>query len=148
MGCIDDSLIERRKHLMACFDHDLGQDDIFAFAQHEKLDSVNEQRLNESLSEAVHGGAKGLMLKDLFVPYRPDSRSNDWLKLKKDYIDSGFCDSFDAVVVGIKYGRGKREKTIGAVLLAVRAEEIAKSKVERAQDDKLRLQTFCWVGTG
>merc|ERR1712008_208757 len=24
----------------------------------------------------------------------------------------------------------------------------AKSNVERAQDDKLRLQTFCWVGTG
>merc|ERR1719433_833789 len=43
VDCLGDSLLVRRKHLTACFDRDLGRDDLFAFARHEALDGRDRQ---------------------------------------------------------------------------------------------------------
>ncbi|KXS11631.1 ATP-dependent DNA ligase [Gonapodya prolifera JEL478] len=82
------------------------------------------------LSDALAGGAEGLMLKLLDEPpeekkaergallatYEPDKRCNSWLKVKKDYSDS--FRTFDLVVIGAWWGNGRKAGWYSPFLLA------------------------------
>lgn len=62
------------------------------------------------------------MLKTRDGHYQPGTRSNDWLKMKKDYVQ-GMQDSLDLVVIGAWHGNGRKvgwyrcatRRTLGAV---------------------------------
>lgn len=60
---------------------------------------------------------EGLIIKSVGGLYLPDKRSDDWLKLKKDYLNN-VGDSLDLVIVGGAMGKGKRTGTIGSYLAA------------------------------
>ena len=106
------------------------------YAKHINSQSVEE--IEEFLEESVRGSCEGLMVKTLIdnSTYQPSKRSLNWLKLKKDYIDTQLGDSFDLVVVGAKYGIGKRTGVYGAFLLA------------SYDEDTDNYKTVCKIGTG
>ena len=107
---------ERREFLHSNFNETANS---FMFAKFKNAEgdfAVIEEFLNESVKDSC----EGLMIKTLDVNacYEPSKRSLNWLKLKKDYIDTGFGDSLDLVIVGADFGKGKRTGIFGSFLLA------------------------------
>jgi DNA ligase-1 len=87
--------------------------------------------------EAINHGSEGLIIKSTSQDsiYRAGARSWLWVKLKESY-QAQAVGPVDLVVVGAFWGRGRRAKTYGALLAAVRDEEGGEFK------------TVCKVGTG
>lgn len=102
-------------------------------AQEHSTASEVETLFRESLE---HGG-EGLIVKSTASDsiYRAGARSWLWVKLKESY-QAQAIGPVDLVVVGAFWGRGRRAKTYGALLAAVRDEETGEFK------------TVCKVGTG
>ncbi|WP_353115381.1 non-homologous end-joining DNA ligase [Microbacterium sp.] len=68
--------------------------------------------VDAALAASREHGLEGVMAKRPESPYRPGARSSDWLKLKLTRMQ-------EAVIVGIRPGKGDRAGTIGSLLLAV-----------------------------
>ena len=89
-------------------------------------DTSSFEDLEAFLEESIKDRCEGLMVKTLNFnsTYEPSKRSFNWLKLKKDYLNTGMSDSVDLAVVGADYGRGLRTGWYGSYLLACYNEEI------------------------
>lgn len=107
-----DSLKTRRDILFKSFEKHLSTS--FQFSVH--FDSKEEDKIQEFLTQSISSSCEGIMIKDLESTYEPSKRSNNWLKLKKDYMD-GVGDSMDLVVLGAYHGKGKRTGGYGGFLL-------------------------------
>jgi DNA ligase-1 len=106
---------QRRDLMYQAFEEVDGE---FAFAKYGNSQNVDEIQL--LLEESIKASCEGLMVKMLDgveSHYEPSRRSQNWLKVKKDYL-AGAGDSLDLVVLGAYYGRGKRTNWFGAFLLA------------------------------
>lgn len=97
----------------------------------------SEEEGEDFFSSAVAARCEGIMAKSIAGDsvYRAGSRGFLWIKYKKDY-QQALTDSFDLVVVGAFYGRGKRAGRYGALLMAA------------YDQDEDRFKTVCKLGTG
>lgn len=105
----------RREALHSAFTEVEGE---FTFAKYGNTNELDE--IQVLLDDSVKASCEGLMVKMLDgveSHYEPSRRSQNWLKVKKDYL-SGVGDSLDLVVLGAYFGRGKRTSVYGAFLLA------------------------------
>ncbi len=93
--------------------------------------------INSMFRESIDHGGEGLIVKSTSSDsiYRAGARSWLWVKLKESY-QAQAIGPIDLVVVGAFWGRGRRAKTYGALLAAVRDEESGEFK------------TVCKVGSG
>lgn len=68
--------------------------------------------VDAALAASDEFGLEGVVVKDPASRYRAGQRSPSWLKLKNTRMQ-------EAVIVGIRPGKGEREGTLGSLLLAV-----------------------------
>ncbi|KAL6530519.1 tRNA ligase [Orobanche minor] len=129
---LQDQLNIRREKLYKSFEEEPG---FFQFAT--AISSNDPEEIQGFLQASVNSGSEGLIIKTLNreATYEPSKRSNNWLKLKKDYMES-IGDSFDLVPIGAFHGRGKRIGVYGAFLLAC------------YDNNKDEFQSICKIGTG
>ncbi|OAL50453.1 ATP-dependent DNA ligase [Pyrenochaeta sp. DS3sAY3a] len=130
---VNKSFRDRRVHLNEAFIPVEGE---FAFAKFN--DSKEIEEIQTTLEDSIKEGCEGLMVKMLDGPessYEPSKRSQNWLKVKKDYL-SGVGDSLDLVVLGAYFGKGKRTNWYGAFLLAC------------YNPKTQNYETVCNIGTG
>lgn len=117
------SLDERRKVLFANFQEIPTK---FAYVQYQDVASFED--VETLLYESIKVGCEGLMVKTLHTraQYEPNSRTFNWLKLKKDYMDdTSLGDSVDVVPIGAYYGTGKRTGVYGSYILAIYNQDTA-----------------------
>ncbi|CAH9072825.1 unnamed protein product [Cuscuta europaea] len=129
---IQEQLNVRREHLYNSFEEEPAY---FQFATN--IASNDLEEITQFLEASVNGSCEGLIIKTLTrdATYEPSKRSNNWLKLKKDYMES-IGDSLDLVPIGAFHGRGKRTGVYGAFLLAC------------YDSNNEEFQSICKIGTG
>jgi DNA ligase-4 len=97
------------------------------------------------LRKVVAEASEGLVLKNPRSRYQLNSRNNDWIKVKPEYM-SEFGESLDCVVIGGYYGSGRRGGTLSSFLCGVRvSENFVKSGAAASREKCL---SFCKVGGG
>jgi DNA ligase-1 len=73
------------------------------FASHVECSSLED--IESHFKSAIINNCEGEMIKSSESVYKPSYRTNTWIKLKKDYLDS-MGDTLDLVVMGAYYGKG------------------------------------------
>ncbi|XVF05754.1 hypothetical protein REPUB_Repub05bG0199500 [Reevesia pubescens] len=129
---LQEQLKVRKERLYDSFEEEAG---FFQFAT--ALTSNDLEEIQAFLNSAVSSSCEGLIIKtlDRDATYEPSKRSLNWLKLKKDYMES-IGDTLDLVPIAAFHGRGKRTGFYGAFLLAC------------YDDSNEEYQSICKIGTG
>jgi DNA ligase-1 len=97
--------------------------------------SKNADEMEKFMTEAISEGCEGLIVKDTKSIYRAGAREFSWIKLKREYM-SQVAETFDLVIVGAFYGKGRRGGKYGAFLLSAYNKETDVFK------------SICKIGTG
>jgi len=97
----------------------------------------NLEEIEDFFNEALEKKLEGVVIKsmDNSSVYEAGKRSWFWLKWKEEYAE-GMRETFDLVIIGKYYGRGRRKGSFGALLCAALNEE------------EQLFETFTKVGTG
>ena len=101
----------------------------------DKLYTNDVDEINDFFHEMLDAGYEGIIIKSMDGLYQAGTRGWNWIKWKKDYVKD-MVDTFDLIVIGAFYGRGRRKGTYGALLCAV------------YDDINDQFLSFCKLGTG
>ena len=71
------------------------------------MDADSLETIYEEFNKSVINNEEGIIVKQYNSLYKPGERSNNWIKLKGEYIDN-LGDSLDLLIIGGYYGEGKR----------------------------------------
>ncbi|WDK15207.1 DNA ligase I [Colletotrichum graminicola] len=89
---------------------------------HEYEVATSPDAIEPLLRKVVAEASEGLVLKNPRSMYRLNSRNDDWLKVKPEYM-SEFGESLDCVVIGGYYGSGRRGGALSSFLCGLRVSE-------------------------
>ncbi len=78
--------------------------------------------IEPALRKVVSEASEGLVLKNPRSIYRLNSRNDDWMKVKPEYMTE-FGESLDCVVIGGYYGSGHRGGRLSSFLCGLRVDE-------------------------
>ncbi|OPY51194.1 MAG: DNA ligase [Methanosaeta sp. PtaU1.Bin055] len=118
---IDEPLRERRRLL-----EEVADSEILA----SQTVTSDPEKVAEIYEEAIGAGHEGVMLKSPESPYAPGKRGKNWLKIKP------VMETLDLVVIGARWGEGRRASFFGSYRLA------------SPDPDTGRLEDVGWVATG
>ena len=119
------ALRERRNALEAAVQNVHRRIELHQYTQTEKADDV-EPRLREVVSK----GLEGLVLKNPRSVYRLNSRVDDWMKVKPEYMNE-FGENLDCLIIGGYYGSGHRGGRLSSFMCGLRVD---KSDVDRGKN--------------
>ncbi|MFH1396723.1 MAG: ATP-dependent DNA ligase [archaeon] len=100
-----------------------------------KIYTEDLDEINKFFHKMLKEGFEGIIIKGMDSEYQAGTRGWSWIKWKKDYVKE-MVDTFDFVIVGAFYGKGKRSGTYGALLCA------------SYNDKDDTFETVCKLGTG
>ncbi|RDA89589.1 hypothetical protein CP533_6227 [Ophiocordyceps camponoti-saundersi (nom. inval.)] len=86
---------------------------------HKLTRATTADAIEPLLREVVASASEGLVLKNPRSMYRLNSRNDDWLKVKPEYM-SEFGESLDCVIIGGYYGSGRRGGILSSFLCGLR----------------------------
>lgn len=104
---IDLPLSERRKLLV----------EVAGTLAAEQVVSDKPEAAEEIYRKALDAGHEGIMLKNPSSAYSPGKRGKNWLKIKP------IMETLDLIVIGAKWGEGRRARFLGSYRLACREPE-------------------------
>ena len=81
------------------------------------------------LRQVVAEASEGLVLKNPRSMYRLNSRNDDWMKVKPEYMTE-FGESLDCIVIGGYYGSGHKGGRLSAFLCGLRVDQVYIDKGE------------------
>jgi DNA ligase-4 len=87
---------------------------------HQYQEATQASDIDAALRKVVAESSEGLVLKNPRSIYRLNSRNDDWMKVKPEYMDE-FGESLDCVVIGGYYGSGHRGGDLSSFLCGLRA---------------------------
>ncbi|KAI9322804.1 ATP dependent DNA ligase domain-containing protein [Dichotomocladium elegans] len=106
-----------------------------------RLEKSTKDDYIEALNNAISLRQEGIVLKNPGSIYEPGTRNHTWIKIKPEYIDS-LNDNCDLLVIGAKYGSGRRGNRLSQFLCAIRDDRAGNT------DDNPKFMTFAMLGTG
>jgi DNA ligase-4 len=86
---------------------------------HEYQEATKTSEIDDELRKVVADASEGLVLKNPRSMYRLNSRNDDWMKVKPEYM-SEFGESLDCVVIGGYYGSGHRGGNLSSFMCGLR----------------------------
>jgi len=84
--------------------------------------ATDPDAVETELRKVIADGGEGLVLKNPRSMYRLNSRNDDWIKVKPDYMDE-FGESLDCIIIGGFYGSGRRGGILSSYLCGLRVGE-------------------------
>ncbi|AEO57879.1 hypothetical protein MYCTH_2304601 [Thermothelomyces thermophilus ATCC 42464] len=112
---------------------------------HPYVSATSADEIEPLLRAVVAEASEGLVLKNPRSRYQLNSRNNDWIKVKPEYM-SEYGESLDLVVVGGYWGSGRRGGTLSSFLCGLRvSENFVRSGAAASREKCL---SFCKVGGG
>ncbi|KAL7625970.1 DNA ligase (ATP) [Parahypoxylon ruwenzoriense] len=89
---------------------------------HKYVKATSADVIEPMLRKVISDASEGLVIKNPRSPYSLNDRSDNWIKVKPDYM-TGFGESVDVVIIGGYWGSGRRGGALASFLCGLRATE-------------------------
>lgn len=89
---------------------------------HDFVSAHSADAIEPLLRKVVAEASEGLVLKNPRSIYRLNSRNDDWMKVKPEYMTE-FGESLDCIIIGGYYGSGHRGGRISSFLCGLRVDQ-------------------------
>lgn len=109
--------------------------------KHDYTKAHTAAEIDPKLRKVVAEASEGLVLKNPRSLYQLNSRNDDWMKVKPEYMTE-FGESLDCVVIGGYYGQGHRGGGLASFLCGLRVDQNHIDKGKSSTSISLRMLTY------